>query len=329
MKKLSSIPHDTTAESYVLGSLMLHADIIDEWDELSAEYFFLPAHQSILAAITAIRAGGGMPDLLTVTQRLDERGELEQVGGPGVLTEMYSHGGGRDLNYHVAILRDYMARRRILEAASRMMTAAKDPSIDVDEALAEAGESILSVDMSGKRDTAAAASEMIHGVMAEMERAILEKGKPRGVHTGYGDFDTMTGGLRGGQLILVAARPGMGKSAMLLNLAGRMTAKKTKVLIYSLEMKRFDLMQRIICSRARVSSTRLRNGAVGKDEIKRLQMESMRLADDPLYIDDSRSPHHLRAPRPRPPGSPQARHPAHHGGLPWPHPRGRRHDQEP
>ena len=297
MKKPAAIPNDTTAESYVLGSLMLHSDIIDEWDELNAEYFFLPAHQSILAAITTIRAGGGMPDLLTVTQRLDERGELERVGGPGVLTEMYSHGGGRDLNYHVAILRDYMARRRILDAAGRMSVAAKDPTVDVEEVLAQAGESILSVDMSGRRDTAAAASEMIHSVMAEMERAILEKGKPRGVHTGYGDFDTMTGGLRGGQLILVAARPGMGKSAMLLNLAGRMTARKTKVLIYSLEMKRFDLMQRIICSRARVSSTRLRNGAVGKDEIKRLQVESMRLADDPLFIDDSEAPtiHELRA----------------------------------
>jgi replicative DNA helicase len=150
MKKPAAIPHDTTAESYVLGSLMLHSDIIDEWDELNAEYFFLPAHQSILAAITTIRAGGGMPDLLTVTQRLDERGELERVGGPGVLTEMYSHGGGRDLNYHVAILRDYMARRRILDAAGRMSVAAKDPTVDVEEVLAQAGESILSVDMSGK-----------------------------------------------------------------------------------------------------------------------------------------------------------------------------------
>ena len=131
MKKPAAIPHDTTAESYVLGSLMLHSDIIDEWDELNAEYFFLPAHQSILAAIVAIRTGGGSPDLLTVTQRLGELGQLENVGGPGGLTEMYSHGGGRDLNYHIDILRGYMARRRILDAAARMATAAKDPSIDV------------------------------------------------------------------------------------------------------------------------------------------------------------------------------------------------------
>ena len=101
MKKQNAIPHDTTAESYVIGSLMLHSDLIDEWDELNAEYFFLPAHQSILAAIVAIRAGGGSPDLLTVTQRLGELGQLENVGGPGGLTEMYSHGGGRDLNYHI------------------------------------------------------------------------------------------------------------------------------------------------------------------------------------------------------------------------------------
>ena len=297
MKKQSAIPHDANAESYVLGSLMLHSDLIDEWDELNAEYFFLPAHQTVLAAIVAIRAGGGSPDLLTVTQRLGEMGQLEQIGGPGVLTEMYSNGGGRDLSYHVQILRGYMARRRIIDAAGRMMTAAKDPAIDVEEALADAGESILGVDMSGRRDTAAAASEMIHGVMVEMERAIAEKGKPRGIATGYRDFDYMTGGLRGGQLVLVAGRPGMGKSAMLLNLADRMAAKGSSVLLYSLEMKRFDLMQRIICARAKVSSTRLRNGAVGKDEQKRLGVEAMNLASQPLYIDDSEAPtiHELRA----------------------------------
>lgn len=297
MKKQSATPHDTTAESYVIGSLMLHSDLIDEWDELNAEYFFLPAHQTILAAIVAVRAAGGSPDLLTVTQRLGERGELEQIGGAGALTEMYSHGGGRDLGYHVAILRDYLARRRILDAAAGMIMAAKDPSLDPSEALAQAGESILGIDMSGRRDTAVAASEMIHGVMAEMDRAIVDKGKPRGVPTGYRDFDYMTGGLRGGQLMLVAARPGMGKSAMLLNIADRMAAKRIPVLIYSMEMKKFDLMQRIICARSRVSSTRLRNGAVGRDEIKRLQVESMRLADDPLFIDDGEAPtiYELRA----------------------------------
>lgn len=297
MKKQSAIPHDANAESYVLGSLMLHSDLIDEWDELNAEYFFLPAHQSILVAIVAIRASGGSPDLLTVTQRLGEMGQLEHIGGPGVLTEMYSNGGGRDLSYHVQILRGYMARRRIIDAAGRMMTAAKDPAIDIEEALADAGESILGVDMSGKRDSAAAASEMIHGVMCEMERAIAEKGRPRGIATGYRDFDYMTGGLRGGQLVLVAGRPGMGKSAMLLNLADRMAAKGSSVLLYSLEMKRFDLMQRIICARAKVSSTRLRNGAVGKDEQKRLGVEAMNLAGQPLYIDDSEAPtiHELRA----------------------------------
>jgi len=297
VKNKNVIPHDTNAESYVLGSLMLHSDLIDECDELNAEYFFLPAHQTILAAIVAIRASGGSPDLLTVTQHLTQRGEIEEIGGPGVLTEMYSNGGGRDLTYHTSILRDFMARRRILEAAGRMTAAAKDPAIDVEEALAQAGESILGIDMSGRSDTAAAASEMIHGVMAEMERAILERGKPRGIPTGYRDFDYMTGGLRGGQLTLVAARPGMGKSAMLLNIADRMASKNIPVLIYSLEMKKFDLMQRIICARAKVSSTRLRNGAVGKDEMKRLSMESMNLAGQPLYIDDGEAPtiYELRA----------------------------------
>ena len=290
MKKQSAIPHDASAESYVLGSLMLHSDVIDELSELTPEYFFLPAHQTVLSSIVAIRANGGSPDLLTVTQRLTERGEIEQVGGPGALTEMYSNGGGRDLSYHVNILRGYMARRRIIDAAARMSTAAKDPAADIEEVLADAGESILGVDMSGKRETAVAASEMIHSVMVDMERAIADKGKPRGLATGYRDFDYMTGGLRGGQLMLVAGRPAMGKSAMLLNLADRMAAKGTSVLFYSLEMKRIDLIKRIICSRAKVSSTRLRNGAVGTDEQKRLGKETYNLAGQPLYIDDAEAP---------------------------------------
>jgi replicative DNA helicase len=291
------MPHDLTTESYVLGSLMLHSDVIDEWDELSGEYFFLPAHQTILSAIIAIRASGGSPDLLTVTQRLNERGEMESVGGPGVLTEMYGSCGGRDMGYHIAILRDYMARRRIIVAANKMLLSAKDLSTNAEEALADAGESILGIDMGGKRDSAVAASEMIHGVMVDMERSILEKGKPRGIPTGYRDFDYMTGGLRGGQLVLVAGRPGMGKSAMLLNIADRMVANGIGTLCYSLEMKRNDLMKRIICSRARVSSTRLRNGAIGRDEQKRIMAESTQLAEQPLFIDDLEAPtiYELRA----------------------------------
>jgi replicative DNA helicase len=291
------MPHDTTAESYVLGSLMLHSDVIDEWDELSGEYFFLPAHQTILSAIIAIRASGGSPDLLTVTQRLNERGEMESVGGPGVLTEMYGSCGGRDMGYHVAILRDYMARRRIIVAANKMLLSAKDLSTNAEEALADAGESILGIDMGGKRDSAVAASEMIHGVMVDMERSILEKGKPRGIPTGYRDFDYMTGGLRGGQLILVSGRPGMGKSAMLMNIADRMVANGIETLCYSLEMKRNDLMKRIICARAKVSSTRLRNGAIGREEQRRIMSESAQLAEQPLFIDDLEAPtiYELRA----------------------------------
>jgi len=123
--------------------------------------------------------------------------------------------------------------------------------------------------------------------MDDFERAMKERGKPRGLATGYRDFDYITGGLRPGQLVLVAARPAMGKSALLLNIADRLAARNVPCLLYSLEMMKDDLIRRIVCSRARVSSTKARMGAINGDEAKRLGMESMRLGSEPLYIDDS------------------------------------------
>ena len=291
MKKQSAIPHDATAESYVIGTLMLHPTLIDECGELTAEYFFLPAHQTVLAAIVAIRASGGSPDLLTVTQRLTERGEIEQVGGPGVLTEMYSNGGGRDLSYHITILRGYMVRRRIIEAASRMLSAAKDPAADVEEVLADAGESVLSVSTEGPHSGSTHVGYVTDEAMADIEQAMASRGKPMGLATGFHDFDLLTGGLREGQLMLIAGRPAMGKSAMLINMADRMVAAGTPVLLFSLEMPAKSIATRIVMGRTRCSAARCRNGAIGDRDAKRIANSFYQLHEQPLYIDEARGCH--------------------------------------
>jgi replicative DNA helicase len=290
MKPKTNIPASEGIERSTLGSLMLYPDALGDAPELTADYFWTPAHKLIFCVIQQVAAAGGRPDLLTVTRKLTERGEIDAVGGPGALTEMYGEATTKDLTYQLGELRDALTRRRIIAAAAKMSEAAKDREVDAADALAIAGEEILSIDASGSQDTAAPASAMIHGVLAEFERALAEKGAPRGVPTGYRDFDLITGGLRGGQLILIAGRPAMGKSALMLNMADRMAAKEIPVLIYSLEMKRNDLMQRIICSRARVSSSKARVGSITADEQKRISIEGMVLAGQPLYIDDAPAP---------------------------------------
>jgi replicative DNA helicase len=290
MKHKNTTPHDMGIERSVLGSLMLHGDVLSDTPELTADYFFGPAHKRIFRVIQGIVGAGGQPDLLTVTSKLTETGELDGIGGPGALTEMYGASLSRDISYPVGVLRDHMIRRRIVEAAAKMSEAAKDMQADATDALALAGEEILSIDASGSTDSARPASSMIHSVLGEFDRAMLEKGKPRGLATGYRDFDFITGGLLGGQMLLIAGRPGMGKSAIMVNMADRMVARGIPVLIYSMEMRAASMMSRIICSRANVSSTRARMGAINRDEQRRIGVAGMAMAEQPLYIDDSEAP---------------------------------------
>jgi replicative DNA helicase len=288
MKKQHAMPHDTQAEQCVLGGLMCYGDLIDEWNELNAEHFFTPANATILAAIKAIRAEGGQPDLISVTQHLSSQDRLENVGGAGALAEIYSMAGPRDLSYYVNILREHTARRRMVEAGVRMAAAGRDIAQNVSEVVAEAGESILSINLDGPSHGSVHVGSVVSDAAAEIEQAMANKGKPRGLSTGYREFDILTGGLREGQLVVVGGRPGMGKSALLVNMCDRMAAVGTPVLLFSLEMPAKSIANRIVMSRARANSARVRLGAISLSEAKTLGDHFFKLGDQPLYIDEAR-----------------------------------------
>jgi replicative DNA helicase len=288
MKKQQAMPHDTAAEQCVLGGLMCYGELIDEWNELSAEHFFTPANATILAAIKAIRADGGQPDLISVTQHLSSQEKLENVGGAGALAEIYSMAGPRDLSYYVNILREHVARRRMVEAGVRMAAAGRDIAQNVSEVVAEAGERILSISLDGPSQGSVHVGTVVDEAAAEIEAAIANKGKPRGLATGFRDLDVLTGGLREGQLVVVGGRPGMGKSALLINMCDRMAAAGTPVLLFSLEMPKKSIANRIVMARARANSARVRLGAISQVEAKSLGNHFFKLGDQPLYIDEAR-----------------------------------------
>jgi replicative DNA helicase len=288
MKKQQAMPHDTAAEQCVLGGLMCYGELIDEWNELSAEHFFTPAHAAILDTIKTIRADGGQPDLISVTQHLSAAGKLENVGGSGSLTEIYSMAGPRDLSYYVNILREHVARRRMVEAGVRMAAAGRDIAQNVSEVVAEAGESILSINLDGPSQGSVHVSETIDDAIRDIEEAIKHRGKPRGLRTGFEQFDILTGGLQPGQLVLVAGRPSMGKSALLINMCDRMVAAGAPCLLFSLEMPKRSITTRIAQARARANSARVRLGTISTDDQKRLGRELHLLGTQPLHIDEAR-----------------------------------------
>jgi replicative DNA helicase len=267
---------------------MCYGDLIDEWNELTGEHFFTPANATILETIKSIRAEAGQPDLISVTQHLSSQGKLENVGGAGALAEIYSMAGPRDLSYYVNILREHVARRRMVEAGVRMAAAGRDIAQNVSEVVAEAGESILSINLDGPSQGSVHVGSVVSDAAAEIEQAMASKGQPRGLSTGYRELDVLTGGLREGQLIVVGGRPGMGKSALLINMCDRMAAAGSPVLLFSLEMPAKSIANRIVMARARANSARVRLGAISASEAKTLGNHFFKLADQPLYIDEAR-----------------------------------------
>jgi len=158
----------------------------------------------------------------------------------------------------------------------------------VEEVLSEAGESVLSVNADGPHAGSLHVGHVTDAAMADIELAMNNNGKPLGIATGFSDFDKLTGGMREGQLMLVAGRPAMGKSAMLINMADRMVAAGIPVLLFSLEMPAKSIATRIVMGRTRCSAARARTGHIGMNDAKRIGSSFFQLQSEPLYIDEAR-----------------------------------------
>jgi replicative DNA helicase len=161
--------------------------------------FFTPANAQVFGVIRDIRAAGGVPNIVAVTQVLASHDRLEFVGGAGAVTDMVSHtaGGPAAVEYHVQTLRDLHARRAILNAAGRLQSAASDLSQPADDVLQDAGESVLSLSLGQSTDSMRPASAIVPGLLEELEK-LMVPGAKLGVETGFKSFDYLTGGLRPG-----------------------------------------------------------------------------------------------------------------------------------
>ncbi len=288
-------PHNLEAEESVLGSMMLSPDAIAAVVErVQADDFYRPAHQRIYAAILGVYARGEPVDAITTVDELKRRQLLEGVGGPlYVYNLVETVPTPASAGYYAKIVSDHALLRRLIDAAGRIMANAYTVPEDPKKAADEAEGLMYSVSRQSEQDQVVSARELVDESMAALEHIQQRDSKFAGIPTGFTDLDELTSGLQASNLIVIAARPAVGKSSFVTTLARNVAVGEngppTPVMMFSLEMSRFEIGMRLLCGEARVPWDRVRSGRVATDEWTRLAEAAEVLHEAPLYIVDSGS----------------------------------------
>jgi replicative DNA helicase len=283
-------PHNLEAEESVLGSMMLSAEAIAAVVEVvKGEDFYRSAHQRIFEVMLAIYARGEPVDAITAVEELKRRHALEEVGGPlYVYNLVESVPTPASAAYYAHIVADHALLRRLIRAASDIMSKAYAVPEDPRKAADEAEALVYAVSRQRDQDQAVALGTLVDESMSALEHIQQRDSAFAGVPSGFVDLDNLLSGLQKGNLIVVAARPGVGKSSFATNIARNVAVEAgAPVAMFSLEMSRFEIGMRLLCGEARVGWDRVRTGRVATDEWTRIVEAAEVLHEAPLYIVDS------------------------------------------
>ncbi len=283
-------PQSREAERSVLGSMLRDNAVIDDVTlKLRADQFYADAHQKIFLAVLALRDRGVPADLITLAEELKQRGQVEDVGGYGYLAELWdATPTAANAVYYAQIVRDRAVVRRLIHAGTEILRDAYDQAQAPDELLNSAERKILEVAEMGLTDEAVTLQEAIKKAYDRIDaRQGAEDLTISGISTGFRDLDEITAGLQDSELVIVAARPSVGKTSFALGLARNVILSGRGVFFVSLEQSKIELAERLLCCQAKVDSHRLRQGRLSTDEIDRLMEAGGELAKAKLYIDDS------------------------------------------
>ncbi|MGQ9525610.1 MAG: replicative DNA helicase [Armatimonadota bacterium] len=281
-------PQNIEAEQSTLGSMMLDKMAVERVIEiLRPEDFYREAHQRIYSAMWHLAERGEPVDLVTLTDELRARGQLEAVGGVSYLTTLLdSVPTAANAEYYARIVRDRAVLRGLIQAAAEITKAAYEPTEDVASVVDKAEQAIFAVSrMRGER-TFRPVGEL--AIEAWERLSQQSEGGLVGVPTGFRELNAQTAGLQPADLIIIAARPSVGKTAFALNLAlSAARSGRGPVAIFSLEMSDLQLAMRMLCAEARVSAHRLRSGNPQDDDWSKLASALDVLSELPIYVDDS------------------------------------------
>ncbi|MBO6291338.1 MAG: replicative DNA helicase [Selenomonas sp.] len=283
-------PQNIEAEKSVLGAMLIKKEAIIYVQEiLSPEDFYREAHKVAYEAMLKLTNNEEAVDIVTLTEELRKEGHLEKIGGVRFVTDIaYTVPTAANISYHAKIVKEKAELRRLIDAATAIATAAYEDTDEVANIMDEAEKRILVVAAGQKTSGFESMKAILLRTFERINSLYESKGNITGISTGFKDLDAITSGLHPSDLVLVAARPSMGKTAFTLNIASFIGLHNLgTVAFFSLEMSKEQLMQRMLCSEGGIDAQRLRTGKLEDDEWTRLVETSNRLNQSPIYIDDT------------------------------------------
>lgn len=283
-------PYNEAAEQAVLSAMMLAQDaILRATEHVDDTMFYREAHRRLFRAIIAISERGDVVDPLTLIDELQRTSELEGAGGREYLAYLVDVvPTAANVEYHAKIVKEKALRRRLIEVSTGIITDAFDSARSSAELMDEAEHRIFEVSQARGAEGFTRIKELMYDAMEHIEQLHLAGDTVTGVPSGFKDLDEMTAGFQPSDLIIIAARPSMGKTAFVLNLAQNAALEhKVPIAFFSLEMSKQSLLQRMLTSEARIDAQRLRKGKLRDDEFLQLGRAAGLLSQAPVWIDDT------------------------------------------
>lgn len=252
-------------------------------------FFYIPAHQTIYTELVTLWNAGKEADLITFTQVLRDKNLLDAVGGAAFVTSLFTFvPTAAMLTYYLEIVREKYVLRQLIACSTESIRRAYEEQDDVNALLDDAEGRMLSIGDDRSKEEVRPMKENVMDALEQLGEAYENRGGITGLATGFAEFDRMTGGLHNSEMIVIAARPSVGKTAMAMNIAEHVAVEgKRAVAVFSLEMSTDQLTQRMLCSRARVNLQKLREGLLAERDFPNLTSAASKLAETKLLIDDS------------------------------------------
>lgn len=282
-------PHNAEAEQASLGALLLDPDAVPHvLRYLRPDDYYVNANRHVFQAIVSLFEKGQKADLITLADELRALGTLDQAGGPAYIAKLTDAvPSSANVEYYAKIVRDCSVRRAVMKLSAEIRQKAHDDSIETSLLLDELQESIFEISQDRQSVTYKSAKEIVPETMRLIEKLSKSTSQYTGVPAGYPDLDSMTSGFHDSELIIIGARPSVGKTAFALNVAANMALREgASVGFFSLEMPDTQLMNRLLASEARVNSEKVRSGLMKPSDIQSLMDAASRLYETKLFIVD-------------------------------------------
>jgi replicative DNA helicase len=283
-------PHNLDAEVSVLGSMLLSKDAIAEINEIvHAEDFYRGAHRTIFEAASTLYDKGEPVDPVTLGDELERRGQLDSVGGVVAISDLLGRvPTAANATYYARIVADQALRRRLIDAGTQITRIGYNAEEGADEAVDSAEALMYQVAQQDRSGEFTPMKDLLAESFELLEKLHENDSPVTGLATGFDDLDHVTAGLQPSNLVILAARPGMGKSTLVANLASNVAVEQRRpVVLFSLEMSKMELVQRLLASEGKVDSDRLRTGRLQDADWPKLSQAMGKLSEAPLFIDDT------------------------------------------